>query len=153
PLFRDFLARIDRAIGELGHPLPIPTTNPLHRTAWSYAQRFLEYTSLRPVLETLTKDRDITAWVAYNDALALQCCDYLLHAGIGVPHRLSIIGFDDSLDAMGRDLTSYNFNLPAIAHLAVAWAAGCREKDVFGTDVQFEVEGAVVERATVRRST
>ena len=64
-------------------------------------------------LDQLSEDQTITAWVASNDNVALDCYDY-----IKVKHRTNtgrpvIIGFDDSEIAFIHQFTSYNFNVPA----------------------------------------
>jgi DNA-binding LacI/PurR family transcriptional regulator len=55
-------------------------------------------------------DRERTAWVCVNDDLAIYCLDCLQAAGVAVPREISVVGFDDTLDATRRRLTTYNFN-------------------------------------------
>jgi len=66
-------------------------------------------------LEELLADRTYTAWVAASDLIALALLSFLQKRAIRVPEDLSLIGFDDSISAFNCDLTSYNFNVPAIA--------------------------------------
>jgi DNA-binding LacI/PurR family transcriptional regulator len=79
---------------------------------WPVARRALVSRSLAPVLANLLKG-PCTAWVCYNDELALLTLDYLAERRVSVPGRVSVVGFDDTLEAFGRALTSYNFNAPA----------------------------------------
>jgi DNA-binding LacI/PurR family transcriptional regulator len=71
--------------------------------------------SVSPLLQEALRRREITAWVAENDVLAAACLDFLRDRAIAVPERIDIIGFDDSQMAICRSLTSYNFNMPALA--------------------------------------
>jgi DNA-binding LacI/PurR family transcriptional regulator len=57
-----------------------------------------------------------TAWVCYNDELAVDCLDLLARRSARVPQDLSVVGFDDSDEASLRGLTSYNFNGAAYVH-------------------------------------
>jgi DNA-binding LacI/PurR family transcriptional regulator/DNA-binding transcriptional regulator YhcF (GntR family) len=102
---------------------------------------------MRPYFEAALRDRAITAWVAYNDLLAFVALEFLRLRHVRLPERLSLVGFDDSLEAVGNGLASYNFNVNAIVHAmlehvlgSAARRASCRET--------VEVPGFVVPRAT-----
>jgi DNA-binding LacI/PurR family transcriptional regulator len=71
---------------------------------------------LVPLMERALQDRSITAWVAANDNVALECLDYLKSRGVRVPRDLSLVGFDDPLEAFFRRITTYNYNAGAIVH-------------------------------------
>lgn len=43
-----------------------------------------------------------TALFCFNDAIARGACDALAEAGISVPNEMSVIGFDDSINAVSR---------------------------------------------------
>jgi DNA-binding LacI/PurR family transcriptional regulator len=94
------------------------------------------------------KDTSITAWVVANDQQALMALEHARRRGIDVPAGISILGFDDTLDALRADLTSYNFNLHSAAHAMlnhIVWPVGKRNRRVV---VKQEIEGAVVARQT-----
>lgn len=69
-----------------------------------------------PVLRQAMQRTDATAWVASNDDLAIAALDALADAGVDVPGRVSVLGFDDSPPALVRGLTSYNFDSAAAMH-------------------------------------
>ncbi|MBD3239170.1 MAG: GntR family transcriptional regulator [Chitinivibrionales bacterium] len=94
---------------------------------------------------------NITAWVVASDSIALLCLDYLRHRGIPVPSRLSIVGFDDGIDAFLHRITTYNFNGSAairamLAHILDFPRTGRERQPAVVT-----FDGFVAERSTVVR--
>jgi DNA-binding LacI/PurR family transcriptional regulator/DNA-binding transcriptional regulator YhcF (GntR family) len=71
---------------------------------------------LTPLMERAHAAADVTAWVAANDDIALECMDYLEAQGRRVPGDISVAGFDDNLEAFFRKLTSFNYNEPGAIH-------------------------------------
>lgn len=59
-------------------------------------------------------DASITAWVCVSDGVAIRALSWLQQQGVDVPGRVSVVGFDDSIEAFFEGLTSYNFNVPAV---------------------------------------
>lgn len=55
--------------------------------------------------------RKATAWVAANDGAAIAALRFLAARHVDVPRRVSVLGFDNTLDATLNRLTSYDFNL------------------------------------------
>lgn len=82
------------------------------RRLMRYARRTRIWSSLENALDK----GDSTAWVCYNDELAVDCLDLLARRSTDVPLELSVVGFDDSDEASMRGLTSYNFNGAAYVH-------------------------------------
>ncbi len=70
-------------------------------------------------LRGLLARHDITAWVGANDDIGIACCRFLKGAGVDVPGRVSVMGFDDSYPALVNDLTSYNFNSPSVVRAMI----------------------------------
>ncbi|MBD3419138.1 MAG: GntR family transcriptional regulator [Chitinivibrionales bacterium] len=68
-----------------------------------------------PLLDRALKDQSITACVCANDLIAVMALQYLKHKGINVPQRLSLFGYDNSLQALKLRLTSFEFNMQPIA--------------------------------------
>jgi DNA-binding LacI/PurR family transcriptional regulator len=60
------------------------------------------------------EDRSLTAWVGANDMVGLVALGYLRGSRIAVPSRISVVSFDDMIEAFGVGLSSYNFNVAAI---------------------------------------
>ncbi len=116
--------------------------------AGRYARRRRYWHALGSVLE----QEAATAWVCYNDELALDCLDLVLQRGIDVPGALSVVGFDDSDEASRAGLTSYNFNGEAYVHAMVEHILNPGRGSVYrrtGDIVRFD--GYVTPRGTVGR--
>ncbi len=111
-------------------------------------KRLLQKEVLLPLMEeALTSEA--TAWVAANDRVAEMCLNFLTSRGISVPGEVSLLGFDDSVTAFVRKITSYGFDRRGlyhtmVEHLVRPTAMGPRRR-------VFDAEGAVRARDTSRR--
>ena len=107
---------------------------------------------IRRLLQPLLERRDISAWIAANDQVAVECLAFLHRSGVRVPGDISVAGFDDTLEARLRGLTSYSFNpratAAALVDIALRSPAMIRRTDP-GTP--FLVAGFVSERRSVGR--
>lgn len=56
-----------------------------------------------------------TAWIGANDVCALNALGWLREKGIPVPQRVSVAGFDDTVEALRSDLTSFRFSCASVA--------------------------------------
>lgn len=65
--------------------------------------------SLEPLFEKASSDASTTAWVCSNDSQALLAMQWLRQRGIGVPSRISVVGFDDTSRGQDQGLTSWSF--------------------------------------------
>jgi len=117
-------------------------------TEWNCASGEI-YKKMRSLCEKALRDKTITAWLMANDFAATLALDYLKEKNIRMPEDISIISFDNTLDAMEYQLTSYDFNNNGIVTMMLRYVlmpstipANQRGKFV-------EVEGTIV----VRRST
>lgn len=92
---------------------------------------------------------DLTAWVCANDALALRCLSVLRQRGNAVPRRVSVMGFDDSLEASYEKLTSYNFNYSALTQAMLGNLTGSPAIRALRTRRKpIEIDGFVTERSS-----
>lgn len=105
---------------------------------------------LFPALDRLAKEPAWTAWVAYNDAIALACLDYLNESTIDVPGRIALTSFDDGPDAIRNGLTSYNFNTVGHMQAMVGYVLDPKtfRGAVGGDERMYRCEGYVAERGT-----
>ncbi|MBD3419651.1 MAG: GntR family transcriptional regulator [Chitinivibrionales bacterium] len=90
----------------------------------------------------------ISVWVAANDDVARQACTWLRRKRVAIPRELSVTGFDDTREAMQEGLTSYNFNVRALAHAVLTYIVN-RESYLsrYGAkDIEFD--GMIVERTS-----
>lgn len=56
-----------------------------------------------------------TAWIGANDICALNALKWLKGKGIQVPRDISVVGFDDTIEALRSDLTSFRFSCASVA--------------------------------------
>jgi hypothetical protein len=78
-----------------------------------YLQRRQLQEVVYPLFEQAYGDQSLSAWVLFNDPTAILALHWLAHRGVDVPGRLSVVSFDDSSDALGHGLASYDFNVAA----------------------------------------
>lgn len=114
-----------------------------------YGLSLLEHAADR--LDPLLTDATVTAWVASDDPTAVACLDFLASRAVRVPERLSVVGFDDSAAATFRGLDSYNFNYHAVTSAMVGFVAGSPALGAGTHHGPREIDGAVVQRGSVRR--
>lgn len=81
----------------------------IHQLGWNRIQSDLE-----PLWIHALESR-ATAWVLANDAIGCLAMDWLQARGVAVPAKISIAGFDDTVDALRHDLTSYRFSTSSMA--------------------------------------
>jgi DNA-binding LacI/PurR family transcriptional regulator len=103
---------------------------------------------MKPLFEKALRDRSITAWVMANDFAATMAIDYLKGCNIKIPDDLSIISFDNTLDAMEYQLTSYDFNNHGIISLILRFILAPQTLKPERMGGFLEVDGALV----IRRS-
>ena len=108
------------------------------------------YEKMRPLFEDALCNPEITAWVMANDFAATIAMDFLKERSIRIPEDLSIISFDNTLDAMEYQLTSYDFNNHGIISMMLRFILAPHTfKPARRTGDCLEVDGTLV----VRRST
>jgi DNA-binding LacI/PurR family transcriptional regulator len=115
------------------------------------AKKALIRARLYPLLEQALADRAhtaATAWVAVNDLTALMILEFLAERKVKVPGDLSVISFDDSVDALRLNLTSYNFNASGMATAMLGYILRRKPFDRARVGRASQVEGYIVERHT-----
>jgi DNA-binding LacI/PurR family transcriptional regulator len=116
-------------------------------TEWNCASSEI-YEHMEPLFEKASEDRSITAWVMANDFTATMGMDYLKEKNVKIPQELSVISFDNTIDAMEYQLTSYDFNNYGIITLILRFILAPHTVKKGRKDGCIEVDGALV----VRRS-
>jgi DNA-binding transcriptional regulator YhcF (GntR family) len=106
------------------------------------------YRKMSPLFARAIENRAITAWIFANDFAATLALDYLKTEKISVPRDLSVIGFDNSLDAMEYQLTSYDFNTTGIINAMIRYIIS---PSIFPMQNIIEAEGAIIERRSTAR--
>jgi DNA-binding LacI/PurR family transcriptional regulator len=115
-------------------------------------QRETVHSNLVPLMEKALADGAGSAWVTANDNIALECMDFLEAHGRHVPQDISVIGYDDNLEAFFRKLTTYNYNATAVIHSMLSHIIDPRPLGRRGpSDGAVEVEGFINNRGTTAR--
>jgi DNA-binding LacI/PurR family transcriptional regulator len=71
------------------------------------------------LLEEACRRSSATAWIMANDFAAIVALDYCHQHHIRVPETIAVAGFDDTVCASNAGITTYSFNLPAVAAASV----------------------------------
>ncbi|MBN1600681.1 MAG: substrate-binding domain-containing protein [Chitinispirillaceae bacterium] len=116
-------------------------------TEWNCASNEI-YEKMRPLFEKALDDKSISAWVMANDFTATMAIDYLKERSVKIPENLSVISFDNTIDAMEYQLTSYDFNNSGIISVILRFILAPHTVKKGRKDGCIEVDGALV----VRRS-
>jgi DNA-binding transcriptional regulator YhcF (GntR family) len=120
-------------------------------TEWNCATGEIYYRMV-PLFRKALENKTITAWVTANDYTATLALDYLKENKIRVPEDLSIISFDNTLDAMENQLTSYDFNLNGIVSIILRYALRPSSVSSSRHKAVIEAEGTIIERRSTARS-
>jgi DNA-binding LacI/PurR family transcriptional regulator/DNA-binding transcriptional regulator YhcF (GntR family) len=97
---------------------------------------------LYPFFERALADHEITAWVTANDFVACMAQEFLLHKKVRIPREISIISFDDSIEATIHQITSYDFNVSACISAMLSHILDLRSS----TRTLVEMDGWIVSR-------
>jgi DNA-binding LacI/PurR family transcriptional regulator len=103
--------------------------------------------TMEPLLLKAIDDRRISAWIMANDSAARIALQYCQRTGIPVPGRIAIIGFDDVDVSRDLRISSYNFNLGAVATAIVHFLLHPQSGHWQRRRI-VEIEGRIVERST-----
>ncbi|MBD3421468.1 MAG: GntR family transcriptional regulator [Chitinivibrionales bacterium] len=106
-------------------------------------------TLLDELFEHALADRRCTAWVCANDDVAVAALDFCTKRGVKVPGRISIVGFDGTVEALQHGITSYNFDMCAHARLALNFVLGRRT--AAADESMSRVPGLIIERSSTAR--
>lgn len=122
----------------------------LSRTLDGISRTSFAYRHAAAAFAEAASETGVTAWVGADDPTALLALDWCRQHGVRVPGDLSIVGFDDSEEALGAGLTSYNFNQETTVRSMIAHVVGRRQVRTAGAQAGEPVElpGFVSERAT-----
>jgi DNA-binding LacI/PurR family transcriptional regulator len=102
--------------------------------------------------DQVLRDRSMTAWVGANDSIALGALRFLAGRGVRVPGDLTVVGFDDTEEAFLQQLTSYNFNAPAVMQSMLDHVLGYgRQRRSRTMPESVEIEGYIAQRGTSGR--
>lgn len=107
---------------------------------------------MRQCFREALDNKDVTAWVAYNDRQAFVALEFLRAQGVRLPERLSLIGFDNSIEAIGSGLASYDFNVGAVVHAMLEHILGPPRSHASEPGEPIDIAGLVEPRLTAGRA-
>lgn len=109
--------------------------------------RRVQVTHTRRALARIVGDHRVTAWVAANDLAAIVCNDYAREHGIRIPQQVSLVSYDDTLEASFLNLASYTFNSAGMADAALGFLLRPRHSRRKGATPEIvDVPGRIVMR-------
>jgi DNA-binding LacI/PurR family transcriptional regulator len=148
-LFRRAVTRFEtRTRGEYDQPEGVFPDNVVsHHMVSQFMKRHM-----RPYLDRIVEERAVSALVGVNDLTGLIIHSYMRGRGIGVPSMFSVASFDDTSEAFGVGLTSYNFHVPAIVHAMFEHVVNPARRRPGQTPV-VEIAGTVMARESVGPAT
>jgi len=120
----------------------------VHTGLWHSYYLWGVVSNLEPLFKKALRDRTITAWVCGDDEEALAALFFLKRNRVPVPRRISVVGYNNSLEALKNNLTSFTANYEAILDGMIDHiirpdvAVGLRKNKVL------VIEGCLVERKT-----
>lgn len=129
------------------------TVKPDRAAAFRSMATVLEYSHhyLESCFEEASADKSATAWVCANDTVALAAIEYLVKQGCRIPDDIAVMGFDDTLEAIQANLTSYNFDIAGYASAMLDFVSSNRRLSR-GHECRggewVELPGMVMERAS-----
>jgi len=108
---------------------------------------------MKTQFERALENSELTAWVCCNDELAFLALDFLAENRVDVPGRISVIGFDNRIEAFAKGLTSYSFDVPQLVAAMIEHVMWSGRDEKRKTNTVREVPGHVVPRWTSRSRT
>ena len=106
---------------------------------------------LMPLFETALSDPAISAWVCANDVSAVFALEFLRHKNIRVPGRISVMGFDNSMESVNNNLTSFDFDIRGSVNAilySVLYPYSSKRHFRFKA---IEQRGMIIERGTTKK--
>ncbi len=107
---------------------------------------------MEPLFEEALKTPGIRVWIAASDLIAGFAMDFCTDKKIEVPGCISIISFDDSMEARTGNITSYNFNFPAVADAALSHLLQRRNALYSASQKIIDIEGSIALRGSTCRA-
>jgi hypothetical protein len=106
---------------------------------------------LEPLMVDALQDPRVTGWIFGDDNEALVGMRFLRERGIDVPGQISVIGFNNSMEALKHDLTSYYENSEALLRAAVNYVISPAALGRAGRRKVIAFDGYLVERGTTAK--
>jgi hypothetical protein len=102
-----------------------------------------------PLFAQVLAHRELTAWIADCDIVALKAIRFLGGRGLKVPQDISVVGFDNLPVASTNHLTTFSFEFPEIGRQMLQYVLKAEPHEYHARVV---VEGIVVERESTAQA-
>lgn len=128
-----------RKFGNIGYSIS------KYLTEWNCATGEIHH-KMAPLFKKALSDKSLTVWLVANDYAATLALDYLKEKKVKVPEDISVIAFDNTLDAMEYQLTSYDFNNSGIINSMLRYIMSPSTFFTNRINEVIEADGSIVER-------
>ena len=128
-----------RKFGNIGYSIS------KYLTEWNCATGEIHH-KMAPLFKKALSDKSLTVWLVANDYAATLALDYLKEKKVKVPEDISVIAFDNTLDAMEYQLTSYDFNNSGIINSMLRYILSPSTFFTSRINEVIEADGSIVER-------
>jgi len=91
------------------------------------------------------QDHSITAWILPHDSLVIHAFYFLWQNGIDIPQNIALCSFDNSFEAFGHGITSYDFNANAAVYAILEYLFTPNQKTETRT---INIPGSLIKRET-----
>jgi DNA-binding LacI/PurR family transcriptional regulator len=152
PHIRALLASLDKATRKNGGAFGMRIRSLLEEMIPAQISSDEIFRRLGPLFGKALKDKQVTAIIGATDETAVFALEYLRKKGIDVPRKISAVGFDDTAIALRSNITSYNFNIPAIVDGVIRHLLSPLRRSPSSRARVCEVDGMIVERGTVGKA-
>lgn len=123
------ITELKRLIEPLGRPDAVGMQSPLwslHTMVHRHAEDIIRQVrldarseALGPMLSSLYRQEETTAWIGTTDAAAITGLEFLQSQDRKHRKAIAVVGFDNSVESMSRGLTTYDFNGRSLAASAL----------------------------------
>lgn len=120
----------------------------LTRTAWDVYENAVLFSVLRPFFKQALARKDITAWVGCNDTVAIMAWSFLTSRGVRIPEDIAVQGFDNTFESLERNVSSYDFNFPALANVVQNFLLRPSITRGIRKLLRPQIDGCIIERAS-----
>ncbi len=142
----DFVRQADMMMGCLSESQRPALSAGVRRHLLSGLLGWEEQQNLQPAFEEFISNDTVTAWVGAHDRLLLHALDFFDRSGLGPDRRPLLIGFDNTVAALARGLSSFDYAVGAVATAMVRSILGDQVFASVASDQPVVVPGRLIIR-------
>jgi len=119
---------------------------------WQITTLFLQSWAEKAFDRVLAEGK-ATAWIGATDGMGLLALNYLKRNSVDVPRAVSVAGFDNTSQSFVAGMTSYDFNMPAMAATLLDHVLTPRRTRPRAALPPLQIPGGVIARASTGPAT